>query len=193
MSLRTVAIIGRPNVGKSTLFNRIIGEKRSVVHETAGVTRDRISETTDWAGHPFILLDTGGIIPFGEQVSEFDTVVTEIARQAVDAADLVLFLVDGKVGPMAWDESIAKELRRKSKPVVLAVNKIEKDSEKLALSRVLQPRPGRPARHQRPARLRHRRPAGRGRGRLPAARGRGSPATAAWPSWAARTWARARC
>lgn len=134
MSLRTVAIIGRPNVGKSTLFNRIIGEKRSVVHETAGVTRDRISETTDWAGHPFILVDTGGIIPYGETVSEFDSVVTEIARQAIDAADLVLFLVDGKVGPMAWDESIAKELRRKKKPVVLAVNKVEKESEQLNVS-----------------------------------------------------------
>ena len=132
MALRTVAIIGRPNVGKSTLFNRIIGEKRSVVHETAGVTRDRIAEITDWAGHPFMLLDTGGIIPFGETVSDFDGVVTEIARGAIDEADVVLFLVDGKVGPMAWDESIARELRKKGVPVVLTVNKVEKESEKLA-------------------------------------------------------------
>jgi GTP-binding protein len=131
--LRTVAIIGRPNVGKSTLFNRIIGEKRSVVHETAGVTRDRITETTDWAGHPFILLDTGGIIPFGEGVSEFDSVVTEIARMAIEDADVVLFLVDGKVGPMAWDQSIARDLRKKDKPVVLCVNKLEKESEQLNL------------------------------------------------------------
>ncbi len=134
MSLRTVAIIGRPNVGKSTLFNRIIGDKRSVVHETAGVTRDRISEITDWAGHPFQLLDTGGIIPFGEAVSEFDAVVTEIARLAIDEADVVLFLVDGKVGPMAWDESIARDLRKIGKPVVLAVNKIEKESEEIGIS-----------------------------------------------------------
>ncbi|MEN8005455.1 MAG: ribosome biogenesis GTPase Der [Candidatus Krumholzibacteriota bacterium] len=133
MSLRTVAIVGRPNVGKSTLFNRIIGEKRSVVHETAGVTRDRITETTDWAGHAFILLDTGGIIPFGETVSEFDSVVTEIAKMAIDDADLVLFLVDGKVGPMAWDQSIAKDLRKKNKPVVLCVNKLEKEADQLAL------------------------------------------------------------
>jgi len=133
VALRTVAIIGRPNVGKSTLFNRIIGEKRSVVHETAGVTRDRITETTDWAGHPFILLDTGGIIPFGEEVSEFDAVVTEIARLAIDDADVVLFLVDGKVGPMAWDESIARDLRKTGKPVVLCVNKLEKESEQLAI------------------------------------------------------------
>ena len=132
MPLRTVAIVGRPNVGKSTLFNRIIGQRRSVVHETAGVTRDRIAEITDWAGHPFMLLDTGGIIPYGEGVSDFDDVVTEIARNAIDEADVVLFLVDGKVGPMAWDESIARELRKKGVPVVLTVNKVEKESEKLA-------------------------------------------------------------
>jgi len=133
VSLRTVAIIGRPNVGKSTLFNRILGERRSVVHETAGVTRDRVTETTDWAGLPFILLDTGGIIPFGESVSEFDAVVTEIARLAIKDADVVLFLVDAKVGPMAWDEAIARDLRREGKPVVLAVNKVEKDSDRAQL------------------------------------------------------------
>ncbi len=133
MSLRTVAIVGRPNVGKSTLFNRIVGERRSVVHETPGVTRDRIAETTDWAGHPFILLDTGGIIPFGEAEGAFDTLVTTVAQDAIAEADLVLFLVDGKVGPMAWDEAIAKDLRRSGKPVVLAVNKIEKPAEELGV------------------------------------------------------------
>jgi len=132
--LRTVAIIGRPNVGKSTLFNRIVGEKRAVVHETAGVTRDRIAETTDWAGHPFILLDTGGIVPFGETVSDFDKVVTEIARAAIDEADLVLFLVDAKVGPMAWDEAIARDLRKRGVPVVLTCNKVEKDADRATLS-----------------------------------------------------------
>lgn len=134
MALRTVAIVGRPNVGKSTLFNRIIGERRSVVHETAGVTRDRIAEITEWAGHPFILLDTGGIVPYGEAVSEFDDVVTEIARNAIDEADVVLFMVDGKVGPMAWDESIARDLRKKGVTTVLAVNKVEKESEQLGLA-----------------------------------------------------------
>jgi len=129
-----VAIVGRPNVGKSTLFNRIIGERRSVVHETPGVTRDRIVETTDWAGHAFLLIDTGGIIPFGEGVSEFDDVVTAIAHDAIDEADVVLLLVDGQVGPMAWDEAIARRLRRRGKPVVLGVNKIEKESAALALS-----------------------------------------------------------
>ncbi len=133
MSLRTVAIIGRPNVGKSTLFNRIVGERRSVVHETPGVTRDRIAETTDWAGHPFILLDTGGIIPFGEADGAFDSLVTTVAQDTIAEADLVLMLVDGKVGPMAWDEAIARDLRRCGKPVVLAVNKIEKPDEELGV------------------------------------------------------------
>ena len=128
VSLRTVAIVGRPNVGKSTLFNRVLGERRSVVHETPGVTRDRIAEVTDWAGHPFHLLDTGGIIPFGETVSEFDDKVTQIAREAIAEADVVLFLVDGKVGPMAWDEAIARDLRKAGKSVVLCVNKVDRKS-----------------------------------------------------------------
>ncbi len=134
MALRTVAIVGRPNVGKSTLFNRIIGQRRSVVHETPGVTRDRIVETTDWAGHAFVLFDTGGIVPFGEQVSEFGSLVTEVAEDAIAEADVVLFMVDGQVGPMAWDEAIARALRRSGKPVVLAVNKTEKESDQLAAS-----------------------------------------------------------
>jgi GTP-binding protein len=131
--LRTVAIVGRPNVGKSTLFNRILGERRAVVHETAGVTRDRIAETTEWAGHPFLLLDTGGIIPFGEMVGDFDEKVTQIAREAIQEADVVLFMVDGKVGPMAWDEAIARDLRKSGKSVVLCANKVETDGERLAL------------------------------------------------------------
>lgn len=134
MSLRTVAIIGRPNVGKSTLFNRIIGDKRSVVHETAGVTRDRIAEITDWAGHQFQLLDTGGIIPFGEADSEFDSLVTEVSRLAIAEADVILFMVDAKVGPMAWDESIARDLRKTGKPVVLTCNKAERESDQMAMA-----------------------------------------------------------
>jgi GTP-binding protein len=133
LALRTVAIIGRPNVGKSTLFNRIIGARRAVVHETAGVTRDRLIEQTEWAGHPFLLVDTGGIIPFGESDSPFDHLVTEIAREAAKQADVVLFLVDGQVGPSAWDDAIADLLRRSGKPVVLAVNKIEKEANRLAV------------------------------------------------------------
>jgi len=132
MALRTVAIVGRPNVGKSTLFNRICGKRRAVVHEQPGVTRDRLIETADWAGHGFFLIDTGGIIPFGETVSDFDAQVTQIARDAIAAADVVVFLVDGQTGPLDWDEHIARELHRSGKPVVLGVNKTEKEVNRIA-------------------------------------------------------------
>ncbi|MFH1845050.1 MAG: ribosome biogenesis GTPase Der [bacterium] len=134
MSLQSVVIIGRPNVGKSTLFNRIVGSRRAVVHETAGVTRDRIVQQTDWAGFSFLLMDTGGIIPFGETVSHFDQLVSAIALEAVEQADVVLFLVDGQTGPTNWDEAIAASLRRKQTPVVLAVNKVEKDAVRLGVA-----------------------------------------------------------
>ncbi|MBA4377361.1 MAG: hypothetical protein C0395_01670, partial [Gemmatimonas sp.] len=130
MATRTVVIVGRPNVGKSTLFNRVIGERRSVVHETPGVTRDRIAELTDWAGHSFQLLDTGGIIPFGEEVTRFDSLVTEIAHLAIAEADVVIFMVDGSGGLSTWDDSIAVHLRRSGKPVVLTVNKVEKEHQR---------------------------------------------------------------
>lgn len=130
--MRTVAIIGRPNVGKSTLFNRIIGQRRAVVHEMPGVTRDRLVESTDWAGHGFYLIDTGGIIPFGETVSEFDADVTAIAREAIAQSDAVIFLVDGQTGPLDWDLAIARELRQASKVVVLGVNKTEKEANRVA-------------------------------------------------------------
>jgi GTP-binding protein len=131
MALRTVAIVGRPNVGKSTLFNRIVGQRRAVVHEQPGVTRDRLVETADWAGHGFYLIDTGGIIPFGETVSDFDAEVTAIARDAIATADVILFLVDGQTGPLDWDEHIARELLRSGKPVVLGVNKTEKEMNRI--------------------------------------------------------------
>lgn len=132
MPLRTVAIIGRPNVGKSTLFNRVVGQRRAVVHESAGVTRDRIAERTDWNGHAFLLLDTGGIVPFGETVSQFDQVVTDVALDALAEADVVLFVVDGLAGVTSWDQHIAGLLRKAGKPVVVAANKIEKPKDEPA-------------------------------------------------------------
>jgi GTP-binding protein len=133
--LRSVVIVGRPNVGKSTLFNRLIRARRAVVHETPGVTRDRLIERADWAGHQFLLVDTGGIVPFGEAAdARFDRLVTEISQDAIAAADVVIFLVDGRTGPTEDDLHIAVLLRRSEKPVVLAVNKTEKESTLLAVS-----------------------------------------------------------
>jgi GTP-binding protein len=134
VSLPTVAIVGRPNVGKSTLFNRVLRSRRAVVHEMPGVTRDRIVEEADWAGHRFLLMDTGGIVPFGESVGRYDEVVTEIAREAALRADVILFLIDGQVGLTSWDEAIAAFLHRSGKPVLLVVNKVEKEAVRAAVS-----------------------------------------------------------
>ena len=134
MSTRTVVIVGRPNVGKSTLFNRIIGQRRSVVHETPGVTRDRIAELTDWAGHAFMLLDTGGIVPFGDEISRFDALVTEVAHDAIEEADVVVFMVDGSGGLSTWDDAIAQHLRRSGRTVVLCVNKVEKEHHQIGVA-----------------------------------------------------------
>jgi len=118
-----VAIVGRPNVGKSTLFNRIIGKRISIVHDRPGVTRDRIYGETDWNGKHFTLIDTGGIEP-----SSNDVILRQMKRQvdfAIDTADLILFMVDGKEGMTSADEDVAQLLRRSGKPVILVVNKID--------------------------------------------------------------------
>lgn len=122
MSLGVVALIGSPNVGKSTIFNRIIGRRRSIVDDQPGVTRDRLYETTSWLGKEFRLIDTGGIEvkdrPFQEQIRMQ-------AQLAIDEADVIVFIGDGKRGVTSDDRLIAKMLFKTNKPVVLAVNKID--------------------------------------------------------------------
>ena len=125
MSRLLVAIVGRPNVGKSTLFNRIVGARDAIVDDKPGVTRDRHYSETEWAGKPFVLIDTGGYIP--DAKDEIDTAVKEQARIAIEEADIVLFVVDGKAGLMAGDEEIAQVLREAGKKVLLIVNKIDND------------------------------------------------------------------
>ncbi len=118
-----VAIVGRPNVGKSMLFNRLIGKRLSIVEDTPGVTRDRIYGETDWNGRPFTLIDTGGIEPrTDDQILEF---MREQAEIAIDNATVIVFLTDIKTGLTASDHEVANMLLRSGKPIVLAVNKMD--------------------------------------------------------------------
>jgi len=124
MKTPLVAIIGRPNVGKSTLLNTIVGSSISIVDDEAGVTRDRIYADTTWSGRTISLIDTGGI-DFEEGSNIYSAHIKEQASLAIDIADCIMFVVDGKVGLTAGDEGIAKLLRRARKPVVVAVNKTD--------------------------------------------------------------------
>lgn len=117
-----VAVVGRPNVGKSTLVNRILGRREAVVQDTPGVTRDRVSYDANWAGREFVLADTGGWIAKAEGMSAH---IAEQAEMAIQLADAVLFVVDAKVGLTDEDEAVVKVLRRSGKPVVLAANKVD--------------------------------------------------------------------
>ena len=119
----TVAIVGRPNVGKSTFFNRLLGERKAIVDDTSGVTRDRQYGVSDWNGKAFNLIDTGGFVPQSEDVFE-----REIKKQvliAVEEAHALVFIVDAATGITDLDEAMADVLRRTSKPVFLAVNKVD--------------------------------------------------------------------
>lgn len=120
-----VAIIGRPNVGKSTFVNRLVGNRRAIVDDQPGVTRDRAYYETDWCGHDFWVVDTGGLIPDSEEA--FDPLIRGQVQYALHEADVVVFLVDGRDGVMPADLIIAQDLRKLAldKPVVLGVNKID--------------------------------------------------------------------
>ena len=123
MSKPIVAVVGRPNVGKSTFFNKIVGRRVSIVEDTPGVTRDRIYAEAEWNGVHFALIDTGGIEPDSEDV--ILSQMSEQAQIAMDMADVILFIVDGKAGMTHADREVAGMLRRTGKKVVLLVNKID--------------------------------------------------------------------
>ena len=116
-----VAIVGSPNVGKSTIFNRMIGERHAIVDDELGITRDRLYAPCEWLGRKFSLIDTGGIEiknrPFQEQIR----VQAEIA---INEADVIVFVVDGKLGITTDDRAVTAILRKVNKPIILAVNKI---------------------------------------------------------------------
>jgi GTP-binding protein len=120
--LPTVVIVGRPNVGKSTLFNRIIGEQAAIVENHPGVTRDRKELEAEWLGVPFRVIDTGGWLPHG---SDLEDKVSRQVEAAVAQADLVLFVVDASVGALDDDESVANWLRRENRPVLIVANKAD--------------------------------------------------------------------
>lgn len=123
MSKPVVAVVGRPNVGKSTFFNRIVGRRVSIVEDTPGVTRDRIYAEGEWRNIHFALIDTGGIEPASEEV--IPAQMREQAFIAMDTADVILFMVDGKSGVTSDDREVANILRRTGKPVILVVNKVD--------------------------------------------------------------------
>lgn len=118
-----VAIVGRPNVGKSTLFNRLIGERAAIVEDTPGVTRDRIYGKSEWNGKHFGVIDTGGFIPGSEDTME--KCIREQAMLAIEEAQSIIFLCDGKDGITRFDQDIAKILRSSNKPVTLVINKLD--------------------------------------------------------------------
>ncbi|MCS5498866.1 ribosome biogenesis GTPase Der [Cnuibacter physcomitrellae] len=121
-ALPVLAIVGRPNVGKSALVNRILGRREAVVEDVPGVTRDRVSYKAEWAGRRFTLVDTGGWEPDARGI---DAAVAAQAEVAIDLADVVLFVVDANVGATATDEHVVRLLRRAKKPVFLAANKVD--------------------------------------------------------------------
>src|SRR2546429_4866990 len=125
-TLPNVAIVGRPNVGKSALFNRLVGRKIAIVHDQPGITRDRLSATRTRGERPFTLWDTGGIFSAGE--SELTQQVRRATENALRESDLLLFVVDAKEGLSPVDVELARMLRKSQKPVVLVINKI--DSQK---------------------------------------------------------------
>ena len=123
MSKPLVAIVGRPNVGKSTLFNRIVGKKVSIVEDMEGVTRDRLYCDAEWCGYNFTLVDTGGL-EIKSQDKMWQHIRTQ-AQMAVDIADVIIYVADGKSGLTANDYEVAEFLRGCNKPIVVAVNKLD--------------------------------------------------------------------
>lgn len=118
-----IAIVGRPNVGKSTFFNRVLSQRKAIVHAQEGITRDRIYGSMEWSGHELMFIDTGGYIP--DDVDVFNAAVRIQAQQAVQEADMILFMVDGRSAATPSDEALAQVVRESGKPYIMIVNKCD--------------------------------------------------------------------
>ena len=125
----TVAIVGRPNVGKSTFFNRLLEQRKAIVEDIPGVTRDRQYGVADWAGKTFNVIDTGGFVPDTEDV--FEREIRKQVQIAIDESSAILFLTDATTGITDLDDSMADLLRRSTKPVFLVVNKVDNNQRLL--------------------------------------------------------------
>ena len=126
----TVAIVGRPNVGKSALFNQIIGRKMAIVHEQSGVTRDRVSAVARFEDKVFTLIDTGGLGLYANEKKRadiWDTLIVEQLEVALESADKIIFVTDAMTGISDLDKEVARLLRETEKPVIMAVNKADND------------------------------------------------------------------
>ncbi|MEZ5142660.1 MAG: GTPase [Acidimicrobiales bacterium] len=202
--LPVVAIVGRPNVGKSTLVNRIIGRREAIVEQRPGVTRDRKEVEAEWQGRPFLLVDTGGWLPGGDSLDEK---VSAQAEKAVADADVVLVVVDTTVGVTEEDARVADLLRRARRPVLLVANKVDDTKREASIWEFVGLGLGDPwpvsALHGRGTgdlldavveRLR-RRPSrsGERRTRPPPGLPRRATGSSRWPSWADRTSASPPC
>ena len=128
--LPTIAVVGRPNVGKSTFFNRVLGQRLAIVEDQPGVTRDRHFAEGEWAGHHFYLVDTGGLVT--DEDEPMTAAIRDQVMVAIQEADVLVFVVDGKVGPHPMDQNIAEVLRKAGRPVVLVVNKMDRLPEETA-------------------------------------------------------------
>ena len=128
IGLPRVVIIGRPNVGKSTLVNRIIGSREAIIEDTPGVTRDRVSYEAEWNGKSFVVVDTGGWEPTAEGIA---LKISDAAESAIVDADLVLFVVDAQVGQQSDDDALISVLRKSKKPIMLIANKVDSDKDEL--------------------------------------------------------------
>jgi GTPase len=150
-----VAIVGRPNVGKSTLFNRLTEDRMSIVHDEPGVTRDRVYGDAEWNGRTFAVVDTGGYVP--HSADRFEAAIREQVQIALAEADAIVFVGDVLTGITDLDQEMADVLRRTEKPVIVAANKADNAERRLVGRRVLQPGTRGGLSRQLRLRLRHRR------------------------------------